>query len=98
MERQPAPDPDLLIELAKNGYSFIVRIPGRGVCAIARQIHTVGLFYGMEKDYYQGRYCYETLAEALQALVTWDGAGDPPGDWIKHKGIIEYSNPNYIKE
>lgn len=24
--------------------------------------------------------------DALVSLVNWNGAGDPPGDWIKQKG------------
>ncbi len=89
---------DLITELTKNNYMFLKYVPGRGICGLARMYFTTGLFYGLEWDTYQGRYCYESKLEALQDLFAWDGAGDPPGDWIKHKGHVEYSNPNYIKE
>lgn len=98
MDTQPAIDPELMEELMQNGYSIIMRVPGRGVCAVIRMVYTVGLCYGLDKTGYRGRYCYETLQEAISALALWDGTGDPPGDWIKHKGRVEYSNPNYIKE
>jgi hypothetical protein len=28
------------------------------------------------------RYCYKQQQDALIASATWDGDGDPPGDWI----------------
>lgn len=99
MSNEPMLDATLMRELLQNGYSFFVMVPGRGVCAVGRMAFTVGLFYGMDAQTYQGRYCYESLFEAIEALVQWDGNGDPTGDWVKHKGVGgEYSNPNYTKE
>ena len=44
---------------------------------------------------YRTRFCYPTRAQAQEALVAWDGQGDPPGAWIKEKGPgVERSNPN----
>lgn len=64
-------------------------VPGRGDCAVQRFIYTCGLLVGLElnpfTNDYKARYCYETAAEAIHALDTWDGTGDPPGDWIKEK-------------
>lgn len=31
------------------------------------------------------RYCYENYRDAQNALMAWDGEGDPPGPWIKEK-------------
>jgi hypothetical protein len=94
----PHVDDTLMKVLTENGYSCIITVPGRGVCGIARMAFTTGLFYGMDEACYQGRYCYETMAEAIADLLTWDGTGDPSGDWIKHKGGAgEYSNPNNSK-
>lgn len=80
--------------LRAEGYSYVVEIEGRGLCGIMRQLFTVGLFYGLDLYSYGGRYCYPTLADAVEGLLNWDGQGDPPGNWIKHKGKFEYSNPN----
>jgi len=77
-------------------------IPNKGLCGIKRMAFTVGLCYNLNNNIvsanYEGRYCFHTKAQALEALNTWDGTGDPPGNWIKHKGNTEYSNPNYEKE
>lgn len=90
---------ELLNELMENGYLFLKYVPSRGVCGLGRTAYTMGLYYGMGFNYYQGRYCYESKFKALQDLMTWSGTGDPPGNWIQHKGGTgEYSNPNYIKE
>jgi hypothetical protein len=75
-------------------YFEIREIPNRGVCGLERMIYTVGLFYNMNAFFYEGRYCYPTLADAKEAIRNWNGEGDPSGNWIKHKGRIEYSNPN----
>lgn len=87
-----------LAYLRTQGYLFFREIEGRGLCGVCRMVFTVGLFYGLENDSYEGRYCYETFAEAVVALATWDGKADPDDYWIKHKGGIgEYPNPNYQK-
>jgi hypothetical protein len=83
--------------LETEGYSHLTEIPGRGICGVTRMIYTTGLVYGIDRYSYKGRYCFETMAVAVQSLNEWSGADDPPGDWIKHKGRIEYSNPNYQK-
>jgi hypothetical protein len=81
----------------KEDYTAICRIPERGICGVARMAFTVGLFYGLDQTGYIGRYCFHTMSEAMEAIKTWDGKQDAPGNWIKHKGGIEYANPNYEK-
>jgi hypothetical protein len=99
MDTEPDIDGRLLVELLKNGYIHLIYVSGRGICGIQRMAFTVGLFYGLGEFDYRGRYCFESISDAVVALFTWDGAGDPAGDWIKHKGEGgEYSNPNYKKE
>lgn len=80
--------------LVHNGYSEIKQIPGRGYCGLQRMLFTVGLFYDLDDFGYRGRYCYPDLRSALDAIREWDGLNDPPGPWIKHKGLREYGNPN----
>lgn len=48
--------------------------------ALLADVRIQGLIYD-----YSARYCYEREADALKALVTWDGQGDPPGPWVKEK-------------
>lgn len=82
-------------ELKSQGYYEATEVPDRGICAIMPFMYTYGLCYGIDETGYVGRYCYSNAYEALLALKAWDGEGDPIGNWIKHKGKIEYSNPNY---
>ena len=64
-------------------------VPGRGDCVVQRFAYTCGLIVGVTLDRvyidYAARYCYDTAREALHALDTWDGRGDPPGEWIREK-------------
>jgi hypothetical protein len=64
-------------------------LPGQGLCGVQRFIFSCGLlteltFDGYSYDYTR-RYCYHLASHALEALRTWDGKGDPPGEWIKEK-------------
>ena len=78
----------LLINFLKDqGYYNLREVPGRGICGLHRFIFTVGLIYGLDKYGYKGRWCYAGNLEARKALEEWDGVGDPPGAWIKYKGI-----------
>jgi hypothetical protein len=87
----------IILGLEGNGYFNYREIEGRGVCAMAYFFFTVAILYGLTDEWIEGRYCFETEAEAQKSFDEWDGVGDPTGNWIKHKGVREYSNPNYIK-
>lgn len=86
---------ELIEAMKEQGYKNLRYVPNKGVCGTYRFAFTAGLVYGMSEDCYAGRYCYHTWQEAVAALREWDGSGDPSGNWIKHKGYVEYSNPNY---
>lgn len=72
--------------LEKEGYKELREIPGRGVCGVFRFMFTVGVVLGIDSQGYKGRYCYGSEVQAMYAINTWDGIGDPPGNWIKYKG------------
>lgn len=81
--------------LESEGYTNLRQIEGRGWCGLRQFLFTSGLCYGLDTKGYKGRYCFAKPSEAFKSLASWDGKGDPEGDWIKHKGISgEYSNPN----
>ena len=84
----------LKTKLESDGYFDIKEIPNRGIVALLRFVFTVGLVYGIDENGYVGRYCYPSLRDAKEGLNNWDGSNDPSGNWIKHKGHIEYSNKN----
>lgn len=80
------------IALLKHWQSELLatrEVPGRGDCVVQRFIYTCGLLTHVTFDRtfidYTARYCYDSAREAVRALQTWDGVGDPPGDWIKEK-------------
>ena len=76
---------DLLEKLAREGYRPVRVLPSGVVIGVLRQLYTTGLFVGLNKFTYERRYCYEHQVDAVAAFISWDGAGDPPGMWIKEK-------------
>lgn len=90
------PNYTLRMMLRQEGFHEVREVPGRGLCGIKAFLFTVGLCYGLGREGFAGRYCYapEHTANAVAALVAWDGTGHPAGPWIKHKAPgIEESNP-----
>jgi hypothetical protein len=84
--------------LIDEGYFELRHIDGVGWCGLYRFAFTVGLVTGMNEYGYVGRYCYENLSDAKEALKEWNGKNDPSGPWIKYKGEGgERVNENYIK-
>jgi hypothetical protein len=83
--------------LKERGFYDLRKINGKGVCAIHRFLYSTALCYGCDENgIYIGRYCFNTSAEARQALKEWTGEADPPGNWIKHKSNeIDFRNPAY---
>ncbi len=89
---------DLKEFLESKSYFSICEKPCKGICALERMAFTTGLWIGLTKSFRHGRYCYENLSDAKSAINSWDGSGDPPGNWIKYKGIGgERMNINYVK-
>lgn len=84
--------------LSREGYFALKEVPNRGIVGLCHFAFTTGLVYGITASVYEGRYCYPRAKDALEAFDTWDGVGDPPGPWVKHKGHIEYRNPNLDEE
>ncbi len=75
-----------LNELKAHWDAYAIRKLSNGtIIAVGKMAFTVALYVGLEDNFYERRYCYESLTDALTALVQWDGVGDPPGPWIKEK-------------
>ena len=72
--------------LEGEGYQHIRTLPDGRLIGLYPFAFTWGLVVGMDAYGYESRYCYEHYKDAHVAAVVWDGAGDPPGPWIKHKG------------
>lgn len=90
---------ELISNLQKEGYIHLIELPKVGICGILEFMFTWGVCYGLDEYGYMGRYCFPTYEQALLALSTWqDTSQDIQGNWIKHKGHIEYSNPKLVKD
>ena len=75
----------LVAKLNAQGYKHVLKLPGGMLAAVHDQLFTTGLVVGLDSFGYQRRYCYEKRQDAVDALMAWDGQGDPPGPWIKEK-------------
>jgi hypothetical protein len=77
-------------------YSDAVFIDGIGWCALVDMLNTCALAIAITQASAESRYCFEHYSDALDSLMSWNGIGDPPGDWIKQKGLgIDRINPNF---
>lgn len=89
---------DKFIELMQSAdykYLLVRRLPNGKYIGLQRYIFTIGLCVGLDDVGLEYRYCYETWAEAILAITTWDGTEDAPGNWIVRKGKAsgDYQNP-----
>ena len=90
-----ATSPALVEMLSSNGYTEIRLLNGQ-LCAVKQFNYTTALVVGLDDVGYERRYCYEHRADALSALLAWDGREHPPGPWIKCKGGgIDLLNPAF---
>jgi hypothetical protein len=82
-------DPLTLPEGWRESFIAHREVPGRGLCVLERFAFTTGLLVNVKIDGhfydYDARYCYPLYVDALRALATWDGKGDPGEAWIKEK-------------
>lgn len=63
--------------LKKEGYYNIKHVPGWGICAISRFAFTFGVVHGIDIMGRKGRFCFESMADALAFYDTWDGSETP---------------------
>lgn len=88
----------------EEGYENVKLVKIKGVptiCGLFRFAFTTGLVIGIDSYGYFGRYCFNTRAEASNVLKHLESVPEDmmiPGNWIKFKGEIEFSNPKYNKD
>ena len=70
---------DLKEYLYEQGYRFMREVPDQGLCGLFTMLFTTALVVDLEESGYSHRFCYETPLEALSALKSWTGEGDPLG-------------------
>jgi hypothetical protein len=72
-------------KLVELQYENPRQLPDGRWAALMRMMFTTGLYIVEDEFSWSTRWCYERFSDALHALETWDGTGDPPGDWIVQK-------------
>lgn len=91
-------DPIVQAAMKIEGYHYVRKLPSGEWAGLMRFLFTTGLVVGLDLEGYRTRFCYTYHEDALQALLEWDGHGDPPGPWIKEKGRGgERENPRSAK-
>lgn len=86
---------DPVIYLEAMGYSTPRLLPSGEWAALQKMLTTTGLIVGLHHFGYRTRFCYDGPGQernAAEALAVWDGAGWPPGYWLKQKPE-DISNP-----
>src|SRR5262245_21825543 len=76
-----------------SGNPLVCLLESGEYASLQRMFYTTGLMVGRDETGYRTRFCYPDDASALEALLSWDGRGDPPGPWLKEKGRRERWNP-----
>ncbi len=70
---------------AEEPYTTVVVKEGGNICAVFPMIHTAAIISGCHHYGYEDRWCYETVAQATDALAKWSGAdGTEPEGWHRH--------------
>lgn len=89
-------------EASEMGYAPNRLLPSGELAGVLRMIATYGLFVGLDSSGYRTRFCYPTFTSACLALSCWNGVGNPPGPWIKEKGVnkelgkvVDRNNPSH---
>lgn len=86
-------------QVQELGYAFPRQLPDGRWIGLQPMLYTIGLFVGLDPVGYAYRYCYESFGEALLDVVGWNGEADPPGNWIKRKGLgDDLLNPRWLAE
>lgn len=92
-------DPIVQAAMKIEGYAYLRRLPTGEWAALRKFLFTTGLVVGIDLHGYRTRFCYERAEDALDALLAWDGSGDPSGPWIKEKGLgVDRLNPKLETE
>ncbi len=86
-------DADLVKSLTDNGYLVLRLMPDGHIAGITKFLFTYGLCARLDFSGLGACWCFEVMDDAFRALIEWDGAGDPPGPWIKQKAPAERCNP-----
>ena len=58
--------------------SFVRQLESGEWACVHQFLFTYGLLVGVEPSTYRTRFCYPTLISAIDALLNWNGDGDPP--------------------
>jgi len=72
--------------MEQEGYREVRQMKNGEGTGILKMNYTYGLHVGLNELGYRGRYCYQYKKDAIEAILSYEGEGDPIGPWIKYKG------------
>lgn len=73
---------DLPDEITQH-YIHLREMPDGRLCGVMKLLFHWTLHIDIDFVGYEDRYCYRTAPAAIEALMNWDGTGDPVG-WHRH--------------
>jgi hypothetical protein len=59
-------------------------LPDERICGVARLLYNWTLHVDIDMDGYNTRYCFHNKSDALEALHSWNGEGDPGDKWHRN--------------
>lgn len=65
-------------------YYAIRQLPDGRLIGVLRLIFHWTLHIDIHAMGYEDRYCYATRDQAVDAMTSWDGIGDPGHGWHRH--------------
>ncbi len=74
---EPAAEKLFIKYLHEEMYSRVRFVEGFGYCGIMPMLFTVGVFHGLNAFGPTGRFCFNSLLEALAFYEHWDGSFTP---------------------
>lgn len=71
--------PETLKGLNSGGYKYCRQLPSGDWAGIHLFLGTISICVGLDEIELLRRYKYKKLEDAMEALKTWNGQGEPPG-------------------
>lgn len=76
----------------KASYIMVKYLPEQGWCGVLQLMFHYTIHTGIDDVGYHDKWCIDTEAHAIEALLAWDGTGEPMY-WHKHLHTGMRRNP-----
>lgn len=82
MQTEKERNDNLENSLREEGY-FMLVWHDDVLCGLFNYVFTVAVVVDIDYSGYAERFCYDTVTNAVKALILWDGNGDPIAEGFK---------------